>query len=493
MKKTVLLCLVLFGFSALADVQMGASRIDGALAWGVWGDFNGDGLDEVMRNNRLQWNVAGRLTAPVTLPQFDEHSAFLLEAVDLNADRFADIVKQDGEGVPDRLFLGDGAGGFTEYSLPAQFGRVMKMADFTNDGHPDLLMTSTGKLTILRNDGAANFTLHQELPWKERELFPDIGLGDLNGDGTIDFAVASEARLYVYTGNAEGFFGEPRVRFTRRPFAFLAIGDVTGDARGDLSGVHSFQGKDGPVVLTGDGGGRFPVAIRHRTETQFTNDSLVVGDFVEGGAKEIAYAAPDGTVHILTAMNGAIRELGSTPIDAAVKPWVDNVGPRLLVRHFRSAGRQDLIVEAYSMDVYANPPRRLWLIDVQGSLSSVRQSSFRSRVRPSAGFADRVTGDYRVDILESTCPITLSALEFEREGMFVDVALSEQIRGADAIFVDGSLWVRLTVMSSGIPRELSGTLRPQQAGGYTGTLYENAAETPCGGLGWHRVALTVER
>ncbi|HUR83122.1 MAG TPA: VCBS repeat-containing protein [Thermoanaerobaculia bacterium] len=492
MKKLVVLCVVLMCSSvAFADVQLRASRIDSALAQATWGDFNGDGLDDVLRNNMLQWNVGGRFSAPMTLAQFDEHAAFAEDAIDVNGDRHADIIRYATDGALS-LYLGDGAGGFTEHAFPNQYGSLVKVADFTNDGIPDALIVNTGKLWILRNDGAANFTLHQELNWPERELFPEVGIGDLNGDATADFAVASETRLYVFYGNADGIFGEPRVRFTRRPIGLINIGDVTGDARNDLSGLHTFNGKEGPVVLMGDGAGRFPGVSRHHVQTDFSNDTLVIGDFIPGGAKEIAYSDPLGTVHLLTALNGGIRDVGSVTIDADIRPWTDNIGPRLAVRHFRNASQDDLIVQAYSLDVRANPPSRVWLVDVQGNVSPIATASTRSRSRAVAGFADRLAGDYRVDILESSCPITLSAVKFEQEGMFIDVQLNEQIRGAEAIYMDGQLWVRLTVMSNGTVRELNGMLKPVLTGGFAGKLFEDGA-TPCGGWQWHNVVLSVER
>ena len=493
MRKLALLSVLLLCFTAAADVQVRASRIDGALVWGVWGDFNGDGLDDLLRNNQLQWNVGGRLTTPFTVAEFDERASFVMDAIDLNSDGYADVFNHTGEHSPDRLFLSDGFGGFNEYAFPAQWGSIAKVADFTSDGQPDILTFRPGKLTILRNDGAANFTLHQELPWTENNVYPDLGIGDLNGDGTLDFTVTSENRLYVYYANPGGVFGEPRVRFTRRPLGAIAIADVTGDARADLAGLHTFEGKESPVVLTGDGAGRFPGAMRLKVNNDFVNDSVVVGDFIAGGAKEIAYAEPNGTVHILTATGGQIRDLGSVTIDAAVKPWVDNLGPRLSVRHFRSADRDDLIIEAFSMDVFANPPRRMWLVDVQGSINAAANSRTRSRTRAVAGFADRITGEYRVDILESSCPLSLPELKFEQEGMFVDVGLDERIRGAEAIFIDGAIWIRLTVLNNGVARELNGTLRPATNGsGFAGTLYEDGT-TPCGSWQWHKLALTASQ
>ncbi|HVE72961.1 MAG TPA: VCBS repeat-containing protein [Thermoanaerobaculia bacterium] len=491
MRKLALVCVVLLlCFSAAADVQVRASRIDGALPAGVWGDFNGDGLDDVLRHNKLQWNVGGRFAAPITLPEFDERTYFLTDAIDLNSDGYADLVSP-GERNPDRLFLGDGFGGFTEHPFTGEYGITVKVADFTSDGRPDVLTFRPGKLSILSNDGSANFTLHQDLPWPENHLFPAVGLGDLNGDGTTDFVIAAETNLYIFYANAEGVFGAPRVRFTRRRLGEVAIADVTGDGRKDLAGLHVFEGKETPVVLNGDGAGRFPGAMRLRVDNKFNNDSVVVGDFVPGGAKEIAYAEPNGTVHIVSAINGQMRDLGSVTIDAEVRPWVDNIGPTLSVRRFRSADRDDLIIQAYSMDVHANPPRRVWLIDAQGSIPATAASNVRSRTRAVGGFADRVTGDYRVDILESSCPLSLPDLTFQHEGMFVDVGLDERIRGAEAVFIDGTIWIRMTVLNEGVTRELNGTLRPAPTGGFAGTLYEDGT-TPCGNWQWHKLTLTTQ-
>lgn len=492
MRNVALLCVLLLCFSASAQIELRSSRVDGALVTGVWGDFDGDGLDDVLRHNQLQWNIGGRLTAPFVVTDLDAQDSFLLDAVDLNSDGYADLIQRIGDSTADRVLLGDGQGGFTEQAWPAQYGSVVKAADFTSDGIPDLLTVRPGKLTILSNDGAAGFTMAQELTWTDRNLYPSIGIGDLNGDGLIDFAIASETRVYLYYSDSRGVFGEPRVRFTRRPFGELAIADITGDARADLAGLHTFEGNVSPLVLTGDGAGRLPGALRLRVDSDFMNESFVVGDFVPGGAKEIAYAEPNGTVHLLEATNGQIRELGKVTIDAAVKPWVDNIGPKLSVRRFRSADRDDLIVQAYSMDVYANPPARVWLIDAQGSVAPVARAAVRGRTRAVAGHASRIGGEYNIRMLSSSCPIPLSSVRLEQEGMFLDVGLSDRIRGAEAIYAHDKIWMRLSVLDEGgVSRVVSGYLRPSSTG-FEGTLFEDE-KSPCGVWAAHRVVLEMAR
>lgn len=494
----VLWLAVLCATAAVADVQVRSTRVDEAMAWAVWGDFNGDGLDDLLRHNQLQWNVGGRFSAPVTVGAFGELAYSLTDPVDLNGDSYADLVIREGDGRADRLFLGDGQGEFTERPFVTQYGRTIKAADLTNDGRPDLVKFRLGTLTILRNNGDATFALQQEIPWPDNNIAMRIAVGDLNGDGFIDLATNTETKLYLFYGSANGTFSQPRVRFTRKPYGSLEIGDVNGDGRADLTGLHTFEGRLSPLLLTGDGAGRFPGAVRYRIAegawepSEYLSD-LVMGDFVPGGSNELAFADADGTIFLLASQNGVLREVGRVRVDAVRGNWGadDIVSPRLLRVRFETPNQYDLIAEGTSLDVRANPPRRVWHIEATGSLSAVGQSSVRSRVRAVAGHGDRITGEYRVNQLESSCPITLSNLRLEQEGMFVDVGLNEVVRGAEAVFIDGTIWIRLTVMNNGVSRELNGILRPGLNGFY-GTLFEDGA-TPCGGWQWHKVTLDLAR
>lgn len=498
MRNMGVLCLVvLCATAAAADLQVRSTRINEAMAWALWGDFNGDGLDDLLRHNQLQWNVGGRLTAPVTVAAFQEESYFA-DPADLNGDSYADVIMTGGDGKLDRLFLGDGNGGFTERPFLTDYGRTIKVADVTNDGRPDVVKFRLGTLTILRNNGDATFTLQQELAWPHNNIAQRIAIGDLNADGFVDLALGAETQLYLFYGSAGGTFSQPRVRFTRRPFGSVQIGDINGDGRADLSGLHTSEGRLYPLVLTGDGAGRFPGVVRFRIPDgvwepyEYLSD-VVMGDFIAGGSNELAFADADGTIFLLASQNGVLREVGRVRLDADRGIWGDDdlVSPRLLRVRFDTPNQYDLIAEGTSLDVRANPPRRVWHIEATGSLSAVGQSSARSRVRAVAGHADRISGEYRVDQLESSCPITLSAIRFEQEGMFVDVGLNEVIRGAEAVFMEGSVWIRLIVVNHGVTRELNGVLRPGP-NGFTGTLFEDGA-TPCGGWQWHKVRLDLAR
>jgi len=366
----------------------------------------------------------------------------------------------------------------------------------TNDGHADLLTFRVGTLTVLRNNGDATFTLHQELPWADNNAALQLAVGDLNNDGFVDLAGSAERHLYLFYGSENGIFSQPRVRFTRRPFQSLEIGDVSGDGRADLTGLHTFETRLSPVTLIGDGAGRFPAAVRTRIDAAEPSgyvSNLVMGDFVPGGTRELAVADADGTIFLYGVVNGQLREVGRTSVDADRGKFgmKDIVSPRLLSARFRTPGRYDLIADGTSLDVRKNPPRRVWLVEATGSMPVVAQSTSRSRVRAVGGHADRITGGYDVDVVASSCPINLPEISFEQEGMFVDVGLDERVRGAEAILIEGAVWLRLTVVDQGTGRELNGILRPS-ANGFTGTLYEDGA-TPCGSWQWHKLQLARSR
>lgn len=494
MKKFAVLSLVVFcAVSALGgNVELRATRIDNAIAGATWGDYNGDGLDDQLYRNELQWNIGGAFASPILVPAFNELKYSVGGANDFNGDGYADVFMLSKYGDADLLFLGDGRGGFVEHFWPSEYGRVVKTVDVTNDGRVDVLTQTPGqKITILRNDGTANFTLHQDLPWTDSTEL-QIAVGDLNGDGFSDIAAASLTELHIFYGNADGVYGAPRVRFTRRRFTTLNIVDVTGDARNDVAGLHAFEASASPTVLAGDGAGLFPNTLRLRTNVPASGDlvepsNVVAADLMQGGGKELAVSEADGTVHLLSAAGGQLRDLGTVKIDSGAPSWAPEIGPVLSIVRFRSADRDDVIVEGYSPDRYRNTPRRVWLIEATGSIATA-QSATHGRTRAVAGHAERVAGSYRVDMLESTCPLPLTSLRFDQEGMFLDVGLDERIRRAEAIVVDGRLYLRLTVIDdSGIPRELKGTLRRSDVG-YAGTLYEDGA-TPCGQWQSHKLAL----
>jgi enediyne biosynthesis protein E4 len=104
----------------------------------VWVDVNGDGLLDLFVINYLQWKLSS------------EHICSRNEQSDYCAPSFY-------QGLPDQLFLNQGDGTFrdvsSEWGIRSHVGKGMGgvMADYDNDGRPDVFIT---------NDGYYNFLFH---------------------------------------------------------------------------------------------------------------------------------------------------------------------------------------------------------------------------------------------------------------------------------------------------------------------------------------------
>src|SRR5690242_6200279 len=112
------------------------------------------------------------------------------------------------------IFLGDGAGGFTEApGSPVPVGQkpcTMTSGDFNGDGKVDLATANcnSNDVTILLGNGDGTFTQPPGSPFAVGSAPNGIVAGDLNGDGKLDLAIANENddNVTILLGNGDGTF-----------------------------------------------------------------------------------------------------------------------------------------------------------------------------------------------------------------------------------------------------------------------------------------------
>lgn len=201
-------------------------------------------------------------TAPVfAAGDFSVSDAIVL--VDVDSDGDLDIVVGNYD-APDLVYLNDGHGSFDAGQvIDVWRGKTQGIAvgDVDGDGAPDLLMGNSEKgLPILsyRNDGAGGFVTGHDID-AGADYVSSLSLGDVDGDGDLDFVVVNHAnvgRLEVYLNNGNGRFGN--VTLISRVGIFTALATLVDvDDDGDLDVLEGRLAGGGARLYRNDGKGGF--------------------------------------------------------------------------------------------------------------------------------------------------------------------------------------------------------------------------------------------
>lgn len=144
------------------------------------------------------------------------------------------------------------------------------LADVNGDGFPDLLAACTGKagVCVLLGDGKGRFSAVTGSPFSAGTGVNLIARGDFNSDQKVDLAVTSHDSngVFIMLGDGRGSFALTLSSpFIGYPFGKphnhgLAVGDMNGDGKDDITMGHQDQGAI--AVLLGDGQEKFEPAPR---------------------------------------------------------------------------------------------------------------------------------------------------------------------------------------------------------------------------------------
>jgi len=227
------------------------------------------------------------------------------------------------------IFLGDGKGNFSSNNSyisnnpPTGLPTSVAVGDFNGDGYPDLAIANfdSGTIAIFTGKGDGSFNSPSTIPVGFRST--SIAVGDFNGDGKLDLAVANAdaASITILTGNGDGTFTTGgNFGVGNRPVS-VAAKDVNGDGILDLVVANS---TDSTVsVLLGNGNGTFQPARNFGVGG--SPISVGIGDFNGDGKSDIAVVnrlsdsvtilLGDGTGSFVAGNHAAV---GSNPFSVAV-------------------------------------------------------------------------------------------------------------------------------------------------------------------------------
>jgi uncharacterized membrane protein len=348
--------------------------------------------------NAVQAPVIGPLSAGVVSGSLDAGTVSFRKAVahktsgynpysvaiaDVNGDGNLDLIvaneeqsKNDSQGSIS-VMLGKGDGKFhapINYGSGGESAYSITVADVNGDGKLDLVVAngcfesdcSTGSVSVLLGNGDGTFKKAKTYRSGAASVFgAHVAVGDLNGDGKLDLAVANtgtgcgngcpEGLIGILLGNGDGTFRKAKTYPTGGfdAIGWVEIADVNGDKKPDLVVANycatecSYPPAEGSVgVLLGKGNGTFEAVKTYPSGGDGTV-SVAVADLNKDGKPDILVAScgpeacgpgsPGGNVGVLLGNgNGTFKPVVTYP--AANSPF------NVLAADMNADGKLDIVV-----------------------------------------------------------------------------------------------------------------------------------------------------
>jgi hypothetical protein len=221
------------------------------------------------------------------------------------------------------VLLGNGDGTFQAAMTYAAGNNpfCITLGDFNGDGNLDLAVANgnSANVSVLLGKGDGTFQPAVNYP---TGVFPDgIAAGDFNGDGKLDLAIANNTNVTVMLGNGDGTFQTGVNYATDFGSRAVAVGDFNGDGKVDLAVANYGEstGYGGDVsVLLGNGDGTFQKAVNYTAGG--TPVSLAVGDFNSDGQPDLAIVIGMHGVSVLLNTTTPATPATSTLLSSSLDP-----------------------------------------------------------------------------------------------------------------------------------------------------------------------------
>ena len=222
------------------------------------------------------------------------------------------------------------------------------IGDFDGDGNVDLAVANLGSdnVSILLGNGGGSFGAAVNYAAGSRPHA--VAIGDFNGDGKRDLAVPNQFsnNVSIFLGNGNGTFAAAaNFAVGSQPYS-LAIGDFNGDSKSDLAVPNG--GDNTLSILLGNGNGTFAIAT-YPVPLSSGPLSIVLGDFNGDGKSDIALGnqnSNDVSIHLGN---------GDGTFAAPVNYFAGNMPYAVAAGDFDGDGKSDLAVADRLTNTHFDP------------------------------------------------------------------------------------------------------------------------------------------
>ena len=269
------------------------------------GDFNGDGIPDLAisrhDDNLVEIDLGNGTGVTITTPFSTSETGLTPVSpvvADFNGDGRLDVAVANSGGNTVTVLLGNGDGTLTPAAgTPGATPAALAVGDFNGDSLLDLVVVNSGDntVTVLLGNGDGTFTASAAVPPATGFDPVAVAVGDFNGDGKPDLAIANngDSNVTLLLGTGDGSFTPSAEPFAPSPSGpvLIVTGDFNGDGKVDLAVANNRSSSI--AVLLGNGDGTFTPAAGESPGTGATPAWLTSAD-VNG----------DGAPDLITANNG---------------------------------------------------------------------------------------------------------------------------------------------------------------------------------------------